>query len=302
MFKEMSQEYIAPSSETWIYSIYIGVACFFTAGLNIVHTKYILQIPTRPALFIVPIVAGVIFGYVCARIRLDSFRNRHSHGWIIYTKYIIFSCVITSSINVIHTDWILQQGLRLDLFIAPLIAGVFFGYLLARIKTLNNRLLHLASTDIMTKLYNRMQFDIQLSKQIKKIQRHGGTFSIIYIDVDNFKQINDTFGHQTGDKVLMTVAEHIRAASEHNNIVARYGGDEFIILSPNTDIHRAAQLAEQLKNSIIRLSENELPPFSCSFGVTEYNDNNNNNHSLIKAVDKALYKAKNRGRNSVVAA
>jgi len=299
---EMSQDFAKPSKVAWIYPIYISVACLFTAGLNIVHTKYILKIPTRSELFIIPILAGIVFGLISARIRLENYQQQHKCDWVVYSKYILFSCLVTSSINVVHTDWVLQQGLSLDLFIAPVIAGVFFGYLLARVKTLNNRLLHLASTDIMTKLYNRMQFDIQLSRQIRKIERHGGTFSIIYIDVDNFKQINDNYGHQIGDKVLISIAEHIRQVRKHNDIVARYGGDEFIILSPNTNIDTAARLAEQLKNSIYQLEDKELPAFSCSFGVAEYDKDKNNNHNLIKAVDKALYKAKNRGRNSVVAA
>jgi len=273
-----------------------------TGGLNIVHTKYILHIPTRPDLFIVPISAGFIFGFICARLRFYSLRELGRRNWMIYGRYVVFSCVITSSINVAHTTWVLQQELSTELFVAPLIAGVFFGYLLARIKTLNNRLLHLASTDIMTKLNNRMQFDLQLSKHIRKIEKHGGTFSIIYIDVDNFKQINDTFGHHTGDQVLITVAEQIRKLDKKNNIVARYGGDEFIILSPDTDIRHAAQLAEELKRSIREQSTDDIPPFSCSFGVAEYDDRLNSNHNLLQAVDKALYKAKNRGRNSVVAA
>lgn len=306
MLKEISPQVgNSPSklvADVWIYPIYMTVACLFTAGLNIVHTKYILQISPRMELFIVPLAAGAIFGYLTARIRLANAFGEESSDWMIYSKYILFSCLVTSSLNVVHTDWVLHKELSLDLFAAPIIAGVFFGYLLARIKTLNKKLLRLATTDIMTELCNRMHFDNQLNRQIQHIKRHGGTFSIIYIDVDNFKQINDRYGHHVGDKVLVRLADHIRGQRKSKDIIARYGGDEFIILSPGTNRNDAEIMAERLKNSILELSNDGIPAVSCSFGVVEYGSTLSNTHNLLLTVDKALYKAKNLGRNSVATA
>jgi diguanylate cyclase (GGDEF)-like protein len=208
---------------------------------------------------------------------------------------------VTSGLNVVHTEWVLDKRLSAELFVAPLIAGVFFGYLLARIKTLNNRLLKLATTDMLTQLCNRMQFDNLLTQEIDKVKRYGGTFSVIYFDIDNFKQINDQYGHLVGDKVLSLLAKHIESAKRKSDILARYGGDEFIILAPSTNIHSAEKQAQHLKQSVEELQIDDLPKLSCSFGVTEFNEEHHNNNVLINVVDKALYAAKNKGRDTIVA-
>lgn len=285
----------------WIYPLYIITACTFTAGLNIVHSKYILEIPLTAQLFIVPTIAGVIFGYLAARIRQQGQRLADLNDWHIFAKYILFGCLVTSGLNVVHTEWVLDEPLSAELFVAPLIAGIFFGYLLARIKTLNNRLLKLATTDMLTQLCNRMQFDNLLTQEIDKVKRYGGTFSVIYFDIDNFKQINDQYGHLVGDKVLSSLANHIESTKRKSDILARYGGDEFIILAPSTNLESAEKQAKLLKHSVEDLQIDNLPKLSCSFGVTEFNEEHHNNNVLISVVDKALYAAKNRGRDTVVA-
>ena len=288
----------------WIYPLYIVVACIFTAGLNIIHTKYVLQIDPNPRLFVVPTIAGIIFGYLTARIRLSQFKIADSGDWKIFLKYIAFACIVTFGLNVAHTEWILNRRLETELFLAPLIAGVFFGYLLARIKTLNNKLLRLATTDMLTQLCNRMQFDNFLRSEIEKVKRYGGTFSVIYFDLDNFKFINDKYGHQTGDRLLASLAAYIGKINRKSDILARYGGDEFIILAPSTNAESAHRQAEILKQAIndFHFDDIEDSKVSCSFGVVEFNQNVHSNHSIVNAVDEALYRAKNMGRNCVVAA
>ncbi|MGD8567908.1 MAG: GGDEF domain-containing protein [Gammaproteobacteria bacterium] len=285
----------------WIYPLYIAIACAFTAGLNIVHTKYILHLPLEPKLFIVPTVAGVIFGYLTAKIRRVTLTLPEPGNWRIYSKYIVFACLVTSGLNIAHTEWILNQTLSAELFVAPIIAGVFFGYLLARIKALNNILLKLATTDTLTQLTNRMQFEQFLSMEVEKVKRYGGTFSVIYFDIDNFKEINDHYGHQAGDKALKALATHIDGIKRKSDILARYGGDEFIILAPAAHLAAAKKLADLLKQSIENLAIDGLPTLACSFGVTEYKAGEHNTRSLIDVVDKALYAAKNSGKDTIVA-
>lgn len=287
--------------EILIFPLYILTAIFFTAGLNIVHTKYVLGMELSSQLFIVPTLAGIIFGYLAARIRLQSYQIHDVIEWKIFIKYIIFACLVTSGLNIVHTEFVLNESLSSELFIAPLVAGIFFGYLLARIKTLNNRLLKLATTDMLTQLCNRMQFDNYLSQEIDKVKRYGGTFSIIYFDIDNFKQINDQYGHLSGDKVLSSLASHIETIKRKSDIFARYGGDEFIILAPSTNLASAEQQAKLLKKSIEELQIEDFPKLSCSFGVTEFNEKRHNNQTLFNVVDQALYAAKNKGRDTVVA-
>ena len=288
-------------NEFWIYPLYIVTACAFTAGLNIIHSKYILEVELTAQLFIVPTIAGVIFGYLSARIRQQGYRVSESGDWKIFIKYIGFGCLVTSGLNVVHTEWVLEQNLNGKLFIAPLIAGIFFGYLLARIKTLNNRLLKLATTDMLTQLCNRMQFDNYLTREMDKVKRYGGTFSVIYFDIDNFKQINDQYGHLMGDKVLSSLASHIENVKRKSDIFARYGGDEFIILAPSTNLESAEKQARLLKKSVEELQIDNLPKLSCSFGVTEFSEEHHNNNVLIDVVDQALYAAKQKGRATVVA-
>lgn len=285
----------------WLYALYMVIACSITAGLNIVHTKYFLQIDMHPKLFIVPSIAGILFGFVTAKIKIRTDAIKSRCDLYVISKHVLQACFITSALNVVHTEWILNQPLTTELFIAPLIAGVFFGFLIAKIQILNNKLLRLASTDLLTRTANRMQFDKCLNKELEKAKNTGETFSIIYFDIDNFKDINDQYGHLTGDHILVEVAHCVKKTIRHGDVLARYGGDEFIILARASDLKTSLQLAEELKKCILATTLEMKFPVSCSFGVIEYTQQRDSIASLIKAVDNAMYAAKNDGRNCVTA-
>ena len=289
-------------SYAWVYLTYISVACAITCGLNIVHTKYILGVEPRLSLFLVPVIAGVIFGYITARQRIASRILIDPKDSYVFAKYIIFSCAITAALNIVHTEWILDRRLTGELFIAPVIAGVLFGYLLARIKTLNNRLALLATTDSLTQTTNRAQFDYCLDKAIQLARRTQDTFSIIYFDVDNFKQVNDSHGHHAGDELLQQIAAEVKRNTRKSDIVARYGGDEFIVLLPNTDLQSAERHARQLCEEITRIRLTQDNKISCSFGVVEYHQDMDDILSVLKSADKALYNAKQAGKNCIALA
>lgn len=286
-------------SDIWIYTLYILLACAVTSALNVVHTKYVLQRELLPVLFVVPILAGVIFGYATAKIRTSKNIIIYQSDFRIFLHYILMSCVVTAALNIIHTEWVLGRELEPVLFIAPTIAGIFFGYLLAKIKTLNNKLTKMATTDMLTGAYNRMHFENMLDMEIDNVRRHGGTFSIVFFDVDNFKYINDDFGHQSGDKVLAELSEIIRSKIRVSDIFFRYGGEEFIVMSLGSDKPGATILAETLCNAIQQHQFCIGECVTCSFGVTEYGGQERDN--LIEEADKALYMAKDSGRNCVQA-
>jgi len=287
------------ASTIWRYAIYISISAIVTSGLNILHIKYILDIDPRPSLFFIPIVAGVFFGYLIAKLKPGTtLITSAAEGWI-YLKYIVMSCFVTAVLNIVHTEWILQRKLEGALFIAPFIAGIFFGYLLARIKILNNRLLQLATTDTLTGAYNRLQFDRLIQIEIDRVKRYGGTFSIIYIDVDNFKEINDTLGHLCGDKVLVDLVNIIHKQNRQPDILTRYGGEEFIVLASNTHKEGAKIHAERLREKIACHSFEKIKQMTCSFGVAEYNPDFEDQKDVIVRADTALYKAKKSGRNKV---
>ena len=220
---------------------------------------------------------------------------------LVYFLYIAVSCLFTSGLNIIHAKYMLNIPLTPAAFIAPIIAGLLFGYLLARIKLLHEQMSLMAYTDPLTNIYNRLHFGNFLDAEIDRVKRYGGTFSIIFFDLDRFKEINDEYGHLVGDEALKQVAEVVQRANRNADIFARYGGEEFIILAPSTDIAGARIHAERLRKDIENHQFSDINKLTCSFGIAEYKADADDVMSLFKRADTALYNAKNLGRNRVEA-
>ena len=222
-----------------------------------------------------------------------------SEKMLVYFLYIAISCLFTSGLNIIHAEYMLRIPLTPQAFIAPLFAGLLFGYLLARIKLLQEQMSLMAFTDPLTHIFNRLHFSNFLESEIDRVKRYGGTFSIIFFDLDRFKVINDEYGHLAGDAVLKEVAEIVGNANRSADIFARYGGEEFIILTPSTDIAGALVHAERLRIDIENHHFNEINRLTCSFGVAEFKPETDDMPTLFKRADSALYNAKKLGRNRV---
>jgi len=218
---------------------------------------------------------------------------------LVYFLYIAISCLFTSGLNIIHAEYLLNIPLTPAAFITPVFAGLLFGYLLARIKLLHQQMSLMAYTDPLTNIYNRLHFGHFLDAEIDRVKRYGGTFSIIFFDLDRFKEVNDEYGHLVGDEVLKRVAEIVEKANRNADIFARYGGEEFIILAPATDIAGASAHAERLRHDIEHYRFSEISHLTCSFGVAEYKPDADDVISLFKRADTALYNAKKLGRNRV---
>ena len=177
----------------------------------------------------------------------------------------------------------------------------------------NRQLQVIALTDYLTKLPNRRHIYAQAAKYFQQALKHQSPFSVIIFDADHFKKINDNFGHELGDRALMTIANAGRALSGNKDLVGRIGGEELLILLPNTDATGALALAHQLQNHISRLSAQNLPAelkLTVSAGVATLEPQNNTEDAyqdkdfatLLKRADNALYEAKNAGRNCVKSA
>lgn len=162
---------------------------------------------------------------------------------------------------------------------------------------IEQQLLTLATRDKLTGAFNRHKWDEQLRMELNLAER-GGVFSIALLDVDYFKKVNDQFGHQAGDKVLQTLTEHLTRRLRKTDTLFRLGGEEFVILLPQQKAEAACQLAEILRQHIASLEEADLPAFTISFGVTEYCQQDDED-SILKRADQALYQAKAMGRNRV---
>jgi len=164
----------------------------------------------------------------------------------------------------------------------------------------NERLRHLAVTDSLTQIYNRLKFKDILELEIKRFRRFKHPFSVIMFDIDNFKGINDNFGHEAGDVVLKTLTHTILWHVRITDTFARWGGDEFIMLVVETPLEGACLFAEKLRKAIEESAFDTTGKVTCSFGVTEFRDTDDI-PSLEKRVDDALYEAKNSGRNRICA-
>ncbi|MDY0320212.1 MAG: GGDEF domain-containing protein [Arcobacteraceae bacterium] len=157
---------------------------------------------------------------------------------------------------------------------------------------------YFAYHDHLTKIFNRQKFDELLLKEFENKKRYGDKLSVILIDLDHFKKVNDTYGHLTGDLVLIAIVGIIRNKLRINDVFARWGGEEFIILLPRTNINDAYAKAEELRKDIESYIDKELPPVTISAGVSELTDKDDI-ASCLKRVDTALYLAKVK-RNDVV--
>jgi diguanylate cyclase (GGDEF)-like protein len=158
----------------------------------------------------------------------------------------------------------------------------------------------LAVTDPLTTLINRRKFNELLCYEIERNQRYQADLSLIMCDIDHFKKINDSFGHDVGDNALVIFSEEIRKNIRDVDIFARWGGEEFMILMPNVKLADANSVAEKLRKVIEETSIKAIDTLTASFGVTNFNASDTM-ESFIKRADEALYQAKDKGRNTVAA-
>ena len=156
----------------------------------------------------------------------------------------------------------------------------------------------MATTDSLTGLYNRYKFsELYLSAYKAMIQRHNA-MSVILLDIDLFKGVNDTYGHNVGDQVLIQISHTLIRTLRNIDIVCRWGGEEFIVLLPTANLANAAVLAEKLRKYIEALELDVVGHISASFGVSEVVEGESMEDVVARA-DRALYLAKNSGRNCV---
>jgi diguanylate cyclase (GGDEF)-like protein len=165
-------------------------------------------------------------------------------------------------------------------------------------------LLWLATRDALTGLYNRGEFMRLAEQELRRTRRHGGNTGVIVVDLDHFKSINDAHGHPAGDKVLVYAADKLRDGIRNTDIVARIGGEEFIVLLPQTDIDATTRLAQKLRQSLrqsaAQVSSDLQIPVTASFGVACMPGGHDGSiTALYAAADNALYEAKRSGRDRV---
>jgi diguanylate cyclase (GGDEF)-like protein len=160
----------------------------------------------------------------------------------------------------------------------------------------NTKIEELMRTDPLTGLFNRRFLTEHLSRVMSLARRNGWPLSLIICDIDHFKSINDTYGHDTGDTVLREFSRLISETSRKEDIIVRFGGEEFIVVLEHTDIQSALAAGEKLRKVIENTAMMENRTVTASFGITAFN-NEDSEESLIKRADQGLYKSKEAGRN-----
>ncbi len=174
------------------------------------------------------------------------------------------------------------------------------------VKKQRERVRQLARRDQLTGLYNRREFEDRFENEFERARRYGMDLSVMMLDLDHFKEVNDTHGHASGDDVLSAVGRVMKSSTRQVDIAGRYGGEEFTMVLPETDLEETRPMAHRLKETIagLEFEADDGQPFqvTASIGIAEYQSSDGDHEDIIKRADEALYRAKDRGRDRVVLA
>ena len=203
---------------------------------------------------------------------------------------------LTGVLNMSHSR---PKGFTEDhLRMAILVAGQA-GSVIQR-QLMYEEMARLAITDDLTGLVNRRHFQAHLEDEIERARRYGIPFSVVMMDMDNFKQINDTWGHALGDRVLADMGRFLKRSARSCDLVARYGGEEFIFLMPNTDKEHGGMAAERLRAAVGDHIFPRRKKLTVSVGVLACPEDGATSQEILRRVDRAMYEAKRAGRNRAV--
>ena len=233
-------------------------------------------------------------------------------GLLARARRMVLAFACTSTVLLI-LGWTLNPSLDADpvglinrglaLFVIWAIAGMAYHYLNAQ-HELEAALRHLAESDPLTQILNRVGIMTELSRRFAEFQRYGSVFSVLMVDVDHFKQVNDRLGHLAGDQVLRRVAGIVRSALREVDSVGRYGGEEFLVVLPGTRLDSAVNTAERIRVAIEQIPirvDREQVRVTVSIGAMSAEPGGPDTvDQLIGGADRAMYEAKHSGRNRVI--
>lgn len=229
--------------------------------------------------------------------------TQSGESYLLTTKYIPeldFYLLVEAKVD--NFTQSVREAFYFNIMISLLITLLITIIVLLYVRKIHSKLNYLASNDTLTGLPNRRAFYSQLEHFIALKARHQQDLSLIFVDVDDFKIVNDVQGHDVGDNVLISIASTLKSTIRHTDFIARWGGEEFIILLIDTSLQDAQLVAEQLRKDIENnayLIEHAKKRLTISLGVTHARDGDDAD-SLFKRADNALYQAKTTGKNRVV--
>jgi len=217
--------------------------------------------------------------------------------WFVRTRWAILLAIASSF------SWYIVGRLALDIYspgytwnaLTRLAIFIIFIYMVNAYK--RERIF--AREDFLTKIANNQHFAEISGMEIERCRRYGHPFSLVYIDVDNFKAVNDNFGHSTGNELLYEVAQGIRSNIRASDMVARLGGDEFAILLPETGYDQAGAIIPKLREKLISLMQEHKWPATFSFGMATFIKAPENFDEMVRQADILMYQAKNEGKDTI---
>ncbi|MFZ5353742.1 MAG: GGDEF domain-containing protein [Bacillota bacterium] len=255
---------------------------------------------TSVVAFVVALLMGIGCSFIALRARLSI-----KQKWFYCLLYALIISSIAFTILVKDVHKLIQL---LIIYWISVIAVSYVTFMYSEYMAASNRLYRkykLESVrDYLTDLNNTRQFDSLFNEAIIKAEGHDEKLALLYIDIDHFKRINDTYGHAEGDETLKQIGALLKKACRSFDIVSRVGGEEFTILLLDCSMKEAEEAAERIRsmveNNHFKISKNRTVDMTISVGIAVYPDISCNKNELIKNADTALYKAKQTGRNKVV--
>jgi diguanylate cyclase (GGDEF)-like protein len=267
--------------ETWVMVIFITWVVWFTGQIN----SPLLN------LYLLPVIASaLIFGKLPTAIKVGG----------------IIACLMFFSYNP-HSKSPFEMPFWAELLAlsAPIVLVAYITTMLSGdIRYAVDKIKQVSDTDELTGTYNMRAFSSMLQRSFRQSVRYGHAMSIVMVDSDNLKQVNDTYGHEAGNRLLQHLVRCIREQLRGSDVMARFGGDEFIVLLPETNSKGAMEMAERIRKSIevsrfdIRGGDTNT---TASLGVASYPEDGGNLDVILDKADKAMYRAKQLGRNRVMA-
>ena len=312
LFYGLLLQVLLPFSYT-IITILNFIYLYYTKNFKISQTVQVIISLFIPFLFQIAIggfiASGAVILWSILTILVSfTFQNKNlAIKWFyVYIFLIIISGIFDSQIRKYVGEINMNASIlffTLNITAVSTFVFVLFFYFISGKEKLQDELALIANTDQLTNIPNRRYFLIYSKKEFQRSLRHKRYFSLLMLDIDYFKSFNDRYGHGIGDEVLKKFAELLKDNTRDIDIICRYGGEEFIIMMPETEIYQAHICAQRIIDSCkrldIKVDDNITTNITVSIGITQLTEKDDNLDDIIKRADIALYNAKEHGRDQV---
>lgn len=245
-----------------------------------------------------------LYSYILALRELSSALRKGDLQLPINGKGFVLGNLKALQSNLRHLTWQVKQVAKGDFSPKVDFLGEFseaFNEMAGNLKKMNVQLYKLASLDALTQLHNRLALDQFLEEAFAKAMGQGSDLSILMVDIDYFKKVNDQYGHHAGDQVLVQISKVLKKQFRATDMLARYGGEEFLIVQPETGIDQAVKIGNRVlqavRNAVIQIDGELRLAVTVSIGISSITPADRSFEDIVKRSDAALYEAKNSGRN-----